>query len=98
MIPKAKRVRVKEPRKTSPAELKRIREYLDRSVPPKHQMATERALLGQMGKAMALKQKCLQCCNYEVATVKLCTVFTCALFPVRPYQTDTEDDEEEGEE
>lgn len=89
------RIRVKEPRQTSPAELQRIERYIEVSVPEKHKNATRRALLGQMGRTLALKQKCLQCCNYEIATVKLCTVFTCALYPLRPYQSDAEDDEGE---
>lgn len=87
-----KRVRVKEPRATTPEELQRIERYIEVSVPEKHKNATRRALLGQMGKALALKQKCLQCAGYQIAEVKVCSVVTCALHPVRPYQSDDEDD------
>lgn len=82
-----------KPAKTMPAEdLRRIEDYVRTSVPDKHKLATLRALTGQMGKALALKQKCLQCAGYQRKEVELCPVITCALHPVRPYQSNDSDD------
>lgn len=76
-----------KPAKTMPAEdLKRIEEYVRTSVPDKHKIATLRALTGQTQKAAALKMKCLSCCGYQREEISVCTVITCALHPVRPYQ------------
>lgn len=94
--------RIKPARPTTPAERSTIAAYVLRSVPEKHKIATERALLGQIAKTTAIRVKCLQCCNYERETIKQCAVLTCALFPVRPYQDKApgavEDDEAEHEE
>lgn len=87
--------RVKDARITDLATVAVIEEYVRTSVPDKHKLATQRALLGQMGKALALKQKCLQCCGYQREEVKACTVITCALHPVRPYADSVEDAEDE---
>lgn len=78
--------RIKEARAVSAEEANKIEQYVQQCVPVKHQIATRRALLGQMGKALALKIKCLQCVGYQREEIKLCTVITCALHPVRPYQ------------
>lgn len=78
--------RIKPARSTLPTELSIISNYIERSVPDKHKLATERALLGQIPRSTAIRVKCLQCCNYEREAIKLCTVLTCALYPVRPYQ------------
>lgn len=78
--------RVKPPR-GMPAEQRRtIDEYISKCVPDKHKLATERALTGQLGKALALKIKCLQCVGYQREEISVCAVITCALHPVRPYQ------------
>lgn len=45
----------------------------------------ERAMKGQ-SKALALKVKCLDCCCFIRAEVEHCTVYTCPLWPYRPYQ------------
>jgi hypothetical protein len=89
--------RVKPPRPTTPVERATITQYLDRSVPEKHKIATERALLKQMSRATAIKVKCLACCNYERSEVKDCAVITCPLWAYRPYQTAAVEDEEGDE-
>ena len=78
--------RIKEARNTTSAEQKKIQLYIDQSVPEKHKLATQRALLGQITRSTAIRVKCLQCCGYQREEIKVCTVITCALFPVRPYQ------------
>jgi len=78
--------RIKPPKPLPPEDLLRIEEYVRASVPDKHKIATLRALTGQTQKAAALKQKCLQCCGYQREEISVCTVVTCALHPVRPYQ------------
>jgi hypothetical protein len=97
--PKGRGPRVKAERAVSAAEQASIEQYIETSVPEKHKLATRRALFGQMGKALALKQKCLQCCGYQREEVKMCTVLTCALHPVRPYQDRApgEPEDEEGD-
>ena len=85
--PKVRPPRVKAGNLLSPEHDRRITEYVRDSVPEKHKIATERALRGQLGKAVAIKQKCLQCSGYQVVEIGPCTVITCALHPVRPYQT-----------
>ena len=78
--------RIKEERNASKAELTTIEDYVQRGVPEKHKIATRRALLGQITRSTAIRIKCLQCCCYEREEIKVCTVITCALHPVRPYQ------------
>ena len=85
--------RVKEPRPTAPADRLTIQTYLDRSVPEKHKIATERALLKQMPRSTAIKVKCLACCNFDREEVKTCAVITCPLWAYRPYQDKVEDEE-----
>ena len=80
--------RIKEERKVSPAGLQTIDFYVENSVPEKHKIATRRALLGQITRSTAIRVKCLQCCGYQREEIKECTVITCALYPVRPYQPD----------
>lgn len=63
-----------------------VEDYIRRSVPDKHKLATQRALRGQISKTSAIKIKCLQCCGYQREEVAVCSVLTCALNPVRPYQ------------
>lgn len=78
--------RFKEARDLTEQQEDYLQNYLDRSVPEKHKIATERALLGQLPRSGAIKVKCLQCTNYDRDEVKHCTVFSCALHAVRPYQ------------
>lgn len=93
----ARAPRIKEARNTSEVEQNKIQTYLDKSVPEKHKLATQRALLGQITRSTAIRVKCLQCCGYQREEIKTCAVLTCALFPVRPYQ-DKAADEDTGEE
>ena len=86
--------RVKPPQVTDPVTVGRVHFYVETAVPEKHRMATERALLGQMSRANALKIKCLQCANYQMVEVRHCTVITCALHNLRPYQLDSEGEDE----
>lgn len=79
----------------SSAAAETINAYVQRSVPDKHKTATLRALLGQIPRSTAIRVKCLQCCNYERETIKTCSVLTCALWPVRPYQDKPETDTDE---
>jgi len=90
--------RVKAARPTTTAERATIALYLERSVPEKHKIATERALLRQMPRSTAIKTKCLACCNFEREEVKQCAVITCPLWAYRPYQSSaTADDDSDGD-
>jgi len=91
-VKKARPPRVKPEVEMSPEHRRVVLDYVQDCVPVKHKTATHRALTGQMGKALALKMKCLQCCGYQREEVKLCTVVTCALYPVRPYADKDEGD------
>lgn len=95
--PKVRTPRIKEPRATTPAERTAITLYLDRSVPEKHKIATERALLKQVPRSTAIRTKCLACCNFERDEVKHCRVITCPLWAYRPYQVSDEEIEEPDE-
>jgi len=79
-----------------PRTLERIAEYLRDSVPDKHKIAAERALLKKIPPAAAIKQKCLACCNYEREAVRDCGVVTCPLNPYRPYQLGAAEEPEEA--
>jgi hypothetical protein len=79
--------RIKPPRAVTPAERSAITVYIRDSVPDKHKIATERALLKQVPRSVAIKTKCLACCNFDREEVKLCAVYTCPLNPYRPYQS-----------
>jgi hypothetical protein len=50
---------------------------------------------------VAIKTKCLACCNFDREEVKLCAVYTCPLNPYRPYQsaaaTEESDDVDQDE-
>jgi len=89
--------RIKDERRVSAAEQRTIDFYVENSVPQKHQIATRRALLGQITRSTAIRVKCLQCCGYQREEIKECTVVTCALYAVRPYQDKAEDDLPEGD-
>lgn len=71
--------------------MQKVDEYVDTCVPDKHKIATGRALRAQVPISTAVKIKCLSCCNYDRDEVANCTVVTCALHPVRPYQSKTTD-------
>lgn len=85
--PKARAPRIKPPATLPPGAEARVADYLTRAVPEKHRLATGRALRGQVPRSVAVRIKCLQCCNYEREEVAACGVVTCALHPVRPYQS-----------
>lgn len=87
-----RRARIKPEKALPSPERERILTYVAASVPEKHKIATQRVLLGQVARSTAIRIKCLQCCNYEREEVKGCTVITCALHPVRPYQTKNNND------
>jgi hypothetical protein len=94
------RKRIQDPRPTTPAELAKIKKYVETSVPDKHKIATERALLKQVSRSVAMRVKCLSCSNYEMQEAKNCAVVLCPLWPYRPYQgasatLETEDTEEQ---
>lgn len=81
-----RRQRIKPERTVENTDRQRIDAYIQQSVPDKHKLATQRALLGQITRSTAIRVKCLQCCGYQREEIKVCSVITCALFPVRPYQ------------
>jgi hypothetical protein len=93
--------RIKPPRAVTLEERNAITVYIRDSVPEKHKIATERALLKQVPRSVAIKTKCLSCCNFDREEVKLCAVYTCPLNPYRPYQsavtTEESDDAEQDE-
>lgn len=66
--------------------LKKVEAYIASSVPEKHKLATERALLKQVPLSTAVRIKCLSCCNYEREDIINCAVVTCPLNQYRPYQ------------
>lgn len=90
-----KRQRVKAEKAFSAEQREIITRYVENNVPDKHKIATRRALFGQMSRATAVKVKCLQCCNYDREEVRHCTVVTCALHNVRPYQPDQVDESDD---
>ena len=93
VTPPARPPRVKEPKVTDRAVVKKLDDYLSTCVPDKHKVATERALKGMMSRTNAVKIKCLQCAGFQFSEVKNCTVITCALHPIRPYAQSSGDDE-----
>ena len=82
-----RRAKVKPPRALPVQVQSAVLRYVAASVPEKHKIATQRVLQGQLPRSAAIRIKCLQCCNYDRDEVRGCTVVTCALHPVRPYQT-----------
>ena len=78
--------RFKEARNLTETQEIYLQSYLDRSVPEKHKIATERALYGQLPRSGAIKIKCLQCTNYDREEIRNCSVLSCALHAVRPYR------------
>ncbi len=96
MTNELRRNRIKPERNLTAEKREYITLYLDRSVPEKHKIATQRALLGQIPRSTAIRVKCLQCCNYERDEIINCTVLTCALHAVRPYQNKNVVEEAEG--
>jgi hypothetical protein len=90
-----RKARIKPEKPLPPAQRELVLQYVERSVPDKHKIATQRALLGQITRSTAIRIKCLQCCNYDRESVKECGVYSCALHPVRPYQSKTVEDTDE---
>lgn len=91
-----RRQRIKPERSVQNDDREKIDAYIQQSVPDKHKLATQRALLGQITRSTAIRVKCLQCCGYQREEIKVCAVITCALFPVRPYQDKLVSEEAEG--
>jgi len=89
-----RRSRFKEERSLLPHQRQYIEIYLEKSVPEKHKLATQRSLLGQVPRSVAIRVKCLQCCSYDREEITHCTVLSCALHAVRPYQNKNAPDEE----
>jgi hypothetical protein len=52
-----------------------------------------RALAGEGSPRQIIKAKCLDCCNWERVEVANCTVVTCPLWRLRPYQKGAAEDE-----
>lgn len=84
--PKPRSPRIKEGLTLPPEVLSKVDNYLSTSVPEKHKLATERALLKQVPLSTAVRIKCLSCCNYEREDIINCAVVTCPLNQYRPYQ------------
>jgi hypothetical protein len=57
-------------------------------VPSKYRTLYLRALAGQLSPRQAIKAKCQECCGWEDVSSRVggCTVRTCPLWPLRPYQ------------
>ena len=53
-----------------------------------------RVYAGNLGKAAAIKAKCLDCACWQRNEITHCTVITCPLWAHRPYQNDSESDDE----
>ena len=60
---------------------------------PETQKLTFSTAYGGNSKAKAIQAKCLQCANFDRREITACTVLTCPLHSVRPYQQSTEDGE-----
>jgi hypothetical protein len=52
-----------------------------------------RAFAGEASPRQAIKARCLQCSNYQRDEIRYCTVYGCALWIYRPYQTESEPEE-----
>jgi hypothetical protein len=50
---------------------------------------------GDAHRAAMVKAKCLDCCCYQRLEVRACNATACPLWSIRPYQTDSEDTEQE---
>jgi hypothetical protein len=58
------------------------------AVPAKFRTLYRKALDGELSPRQAIKAKCQECCGWEDLHVRVarCTVRTCPLWPLRPYQ------------
>jgi hypothetical protein len=70
----------------------RTAEYLS-TIPLKYQTLQARALAGTLAPRQAIKARCQQCSNFQRAEITHCTVCTCALWALRPYQHADETEE-----
>ena|ERR1017187_4860033 len=50
-----------------------------------------RVYAGQLGKVAAIKAKCLDCSCWQQGAITNCTVQTCPLWSIRPYQKGEEE-------
>jgi hypothetical protein len=70
-----------------------------RSMPKRFALLIDRAEAGSLRAAINLN--CLSCSNYQTKEIKFCNITGCPLFPHRPYQGNTTEEEDivtEGEE
>lgn len=65
--------------------------YVTGSVPEKMRRVFAEAFNGD-SRTKAIKAKCLSCCDFIRAEVAACSVITCPLHSVRPFQSAEEDE------
>lgn len=70
----------RERKKANPAVISELRKVTPKS---RHRLV-DKIENGSM--SSAIKLKCLECGGYETKEIKFCTVRTCALWTIRPYQ------------
>jgi hypothetical protein len=73
-----------------------VREFYQRSgdflikkyegVPQLYKKLFVRQTIGKSSMPAAIKLKCLDCTNYQKEEITKCTVLTCSLHRIRPYQ------------
>ena len=63
-------------------------EYVEKQL-PSYQRVLAEAFAGS--RAKAVKAKCLTCSNFQKDEIQNCTVITCPLHTVRPYQVSNEE-------
>lgn len=68
-------------------------EYLG-TVPARYRALVGKAAEGATSPRQAIKAKCLDCCHFQRAEVRLCGVLTCPLHAFRPYQSDNGEGEQ----
>lgn len=54
------------------------------------------SLTGKASRTQAIKAKCLECCCWQREEVRVCSIKTCPLNPIRPFQK-SEVDSEDGD-
>lgn len=57
-----------------------------RMVPKLYQRVVYKSWSGKSSMREAIKAKCLDCCAYQKEEIKGCTVKSCPLWNIRPYQ------------
>jgi len=69
-------------------------EYLG-TVPQRYRRLAAKAAEGATSPRQAIKAKCLDCCHFQIAEVRECSVSLCPLHEFRPYQSSEKGDENE---